>query len=132
MIKKISFYFFLPMAVLAMLLSLAGVHYIGFDNTYYNFLQTVNIRLASWSLEIPNIPNIPRISSTNSQKAFELITALIWIGNLLVQFFNGVINLVNILILILNLVIQLVQFIITLVYSIKDFIGSVPTQALMI
>lgn len=127
MIKKIIAFLFLPMLIVSLFLSFAGVTYIDpTSSVFMDFFRSISFRYNEFNFTIPNIPSIPDIESSSSSKPFELITALIWIGNLLVKFFNGVIAVVNIVILILNVVIKVIEFVIAFVWAIVDFIKGVP------
>lgn len=145
MFYKIIGFFFLPLMLLALLLSLVGVQQISFDETYYNFMNSVAQTSASWSFEIPKIPSINMIDNqswgdvvgsfdnvTDILSFFSAIgTFFTWFGQFFVVLINGLISVLNILITIVNVLISLIQLILSFIYTIFDFRDNLVQVALV-
>lgn len=114
--KKIVVFFFFFFMVIALFLALGGRREpIAFDNTYYNFLQRIALSTSQYKIEIPNIPQIPHIDNVGFG----------WtVLNVIINFFNIVINVLNVIVLIFNKIIELITFIVILLKEIITFRDS--------
>lgn len=121
MTSRLILFVMFPCLLIALLLSLAGVHQVEFGDTYYTFLSGVTHSFDSWSFEIPNIPKIPRINDGGFDDSGLILGVLIKIGNFLVTIINAIISVLNILVTIVNVVIQIIQFCLTLIWSLINF-----------
>lgn len=109
MLKKILAFFLLAMLLIAVFLKLNGVDNVGFDDTYYKFMQSVLQRTNAFSFAIPDIPLIPSLATVGG----------FWdIVNVLVTFANGIINLLNLLVTLLNVLLSVLQFIVGFVIEV--------------
>lgn len=124
MTNRLIVFILFPCLIIALTLSLAGVHQIEFGNTYYNFLRDVNRDFQNWSFQIPNIPKITPMRDSGFDSGGLIISVLIKIGNFFVNVINGLISVLNVLILIINVLISLIQFALTLVYRVIAFRDS--------
>lgn len=119
---RIITFFFLPMCLIALVLSLYGFHGpIQFDNTYYNFMQRVAIQARDWKIEIPNIPMIPYFKEDWG----------IWVVlNLLIRFFNGFSSIVNVIILILNKIIEVFTILASIIKLLFEYwTNNIPSSS---
>jgi len=124
MTNRLIVFLLFPCLIIALTLSLAGVHQIEFGNTYYNFLRDVNRDFQSWSFQIPSIPKITPMRDGGFDSGGLIISVLIKIGNFFVNVINGLISVLNVLITIINVLISLIQFVLTLVYRVIGFRDS--------
>lgn len=120
-IAKIVGFSLFGFMLIALVLYLAGVREpIQLDNTYYSFMQRVNISFNQIKFNIPDIPRIPQLSNVGG--FWEIVKVCI-------NFFNGIITVLNIVILILNKIIELLTFAIMIVKEIITFKDSVTAVA---
>lgn len=124
MTNRIVVFILFPCLIIALTLSLAGVHQIEFGNTYYNFLRDVNRDFQNWSFKIPDIPKITEMTDSGFDSGGLILSVLIKIGNFFVRVINGLISIINVLITIINVIISLIQFVLTLVYRVIAFRDS--------
>lgn len=132
MINKIIAFLILPCMILALVLSFVGVQQVTFDNSYYNFMSSVNNTFNSWSFSIPEIPKIPNIKNANWEDVYELFTFLKFLGGVIVKFLNGLISVINILIMIINVIIHLLQFILSIIYCVLNFRDTMATNSIIL
>ena len=131
MTNRLIVFILFPCLIIALTLSLAGVHQIEFGNTYYNFLRDVNRDFQNWSFQIPNIPKITPMRESGFDSGGFIISVLIKIGNFFVNVINGLISVLNVLIIIFNVVISLIQFALTLVYRVIGLRDSLTNIAVV-
>lgn len=123
MIKRIVGFSLFTLLILSLLLYLGGVRADTIsDLGVQKFLANVTKRYNSWSFKIPSIPKVPTINRP-SGKVKELITAVIYVVNILIAIVNFIIMLINFLVMFFNTVISIIQFILTLVVSVKDWLA---------
>lgn len=100
--KKIIFWLFFPLLIIAFLLHTLGVDHLDFTDGWINYVKYVSVQFNQWSDF--RIPEIPLLQKNNDGGWWEVLGAVIAIAN----FF---INLYNVVIAGLNLIIQLLLFI---------------------
>lgn len=125
MIKRIILFLFIPSLVIAVFLSLAGVHSIPFgDNRMYSWFQTVQYYFDNVNFYIPDIPNIPKVNRFENPNGWLVVlNILIFLLDVIITFVNAIVYVINFISSVVNVVLSLCYYLFIFIYCLKDLKG---------
>lgn len=125
MLKKIALSGILLCLFIAIPLALLGIRRVEIGTPFVTFMRTVSQDLQQYKIAIPTIPNIP---SVDEFKGAWLILDVV------IKFFNFIINICNFAITFMNVIIQFIQMLFIIIkrlITLKDTLeaSAVRTSA---
>lgn len=123
MIRKIIFSLILFCLLVAISIKIfdSSITRVQLGTPFLSFMNSCNLELNEFKIEIPSIPSIPKVSNLDVN-FFEGIL------NAFISFVNGLTTLLNFVITFFNVIIQLLQFIFIVLKNLITFRDNLINQ----